>query len=47
MKDDKRDVRVEVLLTRAEADEISAAAKSEGFQVGPFIRFAAIRLARQ
>lgn len=47
MQDEKRTVRVEVLLTQAEADEIKVAAKSEGFQVGPFLRFAALRVARQ
>ncbi len=47
MKDEGRTVRVEVLLTQAEADEIKTAAKSEGFQVGPFMRFASLRLARQ
>jgi uncharacterized protein (DUF1778 family) len=46
MENDKRTVRVEVLLTKAEAEEIQAAAKSEGFQMGPFMRFAAIKMAR-
>lgn len=38
--------RVELVLTQAEYDEIQAAATSEGFQVGPFLRFAALKLAR-
>lgn len=47
MKDNKRDFVVLVKMTKDEADEIRAAAKSEGMQVAQFIRFAAIRLARQ
>jgi excinuclease UvrABC nuclease subunit len=37
---------VQVLLTASEADEIREAAKSEGFKVGHFMRYAAIRMAR-
>ena len=39
--------RVEVLLTPEEHAEIKAAAKAEGLKLSPFIRMAAIRLARQ
>jgi hypothetical protein len=39
--------RYQIKLTQAEYDEIKTAAKSEGFQVGPFMRFASLRLARQ
>lgn len=47
MKDEKRTTRVEILLTREEADEIASAAKSDGLKVGAFIRMSALRLARQ
>jgi uncharacterized protein (DUF1778 family) len=46
MQDANRTERMEILLTKAEKAEISAAAKSEGLKMGPFIRVAAIRLAR-
>lgn len=46
MADEKRTVRVEVLLTQTEAEDVKAAAKSEGFQLGAFLRFAALRVAR-
>ncbi len=43
---EKRTEAVEVSLTPSEKAEIIAAARSEGMQVSPFLRFAALRLAR-
>jgi uncharacterized protein (DUF1778 family) len=47
MKDDMRTVRREVVLSEDEAREIDAAAKSEGLKCAPFMRLAALRLARK
>jgi hypothetical protein len=46
MENEKRTVRREVILTKAEAAEIDAAAQSEGMTGATFMRFAALRLAR-
>lgn len=46
MERDPRTERMEIRATKDEAEEIRAAAKSEGMQVAQFIRFAAIWMAR-
>jgi hypothetical protein len=43
---EKRSEVVEVSLTPSEKAEIIAAARSEGMQASPFLRFAALKLAR-
>jgi len=47
MEDDARTVRREIVMTEDEAREIDAAAKSEGLKCAPFMRLAALRLARK
>jgi uncharacterized protein (DUF1778 family) len=47
MKRGKRNERLEVTMTEAEALEVRTAAESEGLSVATFMRLAALRLARQ